>query len=118
MPERLYRCWAIAYESKDNAVAVEFGEEFSISKIGAREAASIYAERLFNEHGDEWFKVSSYTPSHVDDEYDMEPVHYFSEGKRFRYIDIGVIDTAGREWGYRVKVEGPPHAFYAGQSLW
>lgn len=118
MPAKLYKCWAIALEPKAKASPVEFGEKFSVSKINAREAASIYAERLFNQHGDEWFKISSCTPNPADSEYEMMPTVFLGNGKPFRYIDIGVIDTVGREWGYRVKVEGPPQAFYAGQSLW
>lgn len=105
------------FSSRECPTTVEVDKAQISQQIGARAAASIYAEQLFRTYGEHVVKTLEV---HVDDDCEYPPSLIYLQANRegkIRYIDVGVIDSAGSEWGYRVTVDGPPSAFFAGKSL-
>lgn len=117
MSKEVFKCWAMEFSSRECPTTVEVDKAQISQQIGARAAASIYAEQLFRTYGEHVVKTLEV---HVDDDCEYPPSLIYLQANRegkIRYIDVGVIDSAGSEWGYRVTVDGPPSAFFAGKSL-
>ena len=118
MTKEVYKCWAIDFISRGEATEIEVDTSLINQHVGTRAAASLYAEQFFSAKNECTVKTLSIPAD--GDSHDTASLIYLQcdrQGK-VRYIDVGVINSAGSEWGYRVTIDGPSSAFYAGISLW